>query len=80
MNTILGITEVYCSWSNYAKLHPMFTLQAGEESDMHEYAVSEEAMLCLKDKGQVFIHNQWTDVEAGDLTYFPKGVTHAVRN
>ena len=23
MNTILGITEAYCSWSNYAKLHPM---------------------------------------------------------
>jgi len=22
MNSILGITEAYCSWSNYVKLHP----------------------------------------------------------
>lgn len=58
----------------------LLTLQAGEESDMYEYAGSEDAMLCLKDKGQVFIHKQWTDIEARDLAYFPKGVTHAVRN
>ena len=56
----------------------LLTLQAGEESDMYEYAGSEDAMLCLKDKGQVFIHKQWTDIEARDLAYFPKGVTHAV--
>lgn len=58
----------------------MLTFHAGDESEMYDYAVSEEAMLCLKGNGQVFIHDQWTDIEAGDIAYFPEGVTHAVRN
>lgn len=52
----------------------LLTLEADDESEMYEYAVSEEAMLCLKGRGQVFIHDQWTDIEAGDMAYFPEGL------
>gem|GEM_PF-6265706 len=35
----------------------------------------EEAMLCLKGKVQVFIPDQWADMETGDIAYILEGVT-----
>ncbi len=58
----------------------VLTLRPGDESTSYAYALAEEAMLCHKGRGQVYLRGQWVDVEAGDMAYFPEGVPHAVRN
>lgn len=61
------------------RIHTL-TLKPEDESDMYSYAVSEEGMLCLKGSEQVFLLRQWIDIEAGDIAYYPDGISHAVRN
>jgi len=58
----------------------LLSLRPGDKSEMYSYAMSEEGMICLKGKGQVFIHEQWADIEAGDVAYFPEGMIHGMRN
>jgi mannose-6-phosphate isomerase-like protein (cupin superfamily) len=58
----------------------VLTLKPGEESEHYTYDMAEEAMVCFKGKGQVFLRGQWLDVEPGDIAYFPETTDHAVRN
>jgi gentisate 1,2-dioxygenase len=54
--------------------------QPGETSKEYTYTLAEEALLCVKGKGQVFLLNKWVTVEPGDIAYFPEGVKHCIRN
>jgi len=58
----------------------VLTHAPGDESEFRQYAVSEEAMLCLKGKGEVYLRDRWVTVEAGDIAYFPEGTVHATRS
>ncbi len=58
----------------------VLTVAPGKKSVEYNYQFSEEAFLCLKGKGEVFLRDKWVKVEAGDLVYFPENTTHAVRN
>ncbi len=58
----------------------VLTHRPGDESPMYGYDLAEEALLCLKGKGEVFLRGQWVEIEAGDVAFFPRGVTHATRN
>src|SRR5919202_6325208 len=42
--------------------------------------MAEEAMLCLKGEGEVFLRGRWVGIEPGDIAYSPEGVEHASRN
>jgi gentisate 1,2-dioxygenase len=58
----------------------LLTVRPGDESTSYRLGMSEEAMVCLSGKGEVFIRGRWASVEAGDLAYFPAGIAHAIRN
>jgi mannose-6-phosphate isomerase-like protein (cupin superfamily) len=58
----------------------VLAVKPGEESDQYAYDMAEEAMVCFKGKGQVFLRGQWLDVEPGDIAYFPATTERAVRN
>ena len=58
----------------------VLTLKPGQESDRYTYEMAEEATVCFKGKGQVYLRGQWLDVEPGDIAYFPKSVERALRN
>jgi gentisate 1,2-dioxygenase len=54
--------------------------QPGEKSKEYTYTLAEEALLCVKGKGEVFLHGRWVSMEPGDIGYFPEGVKHCIRN
>lgn len=58
----------------------VITVNPGLESPLYTYQISEEALLCVQGKGEVFLRGQWVDIEAGDIAYFPENVPHAIRN
>lgn len=58
----------------------VLTLRPGEASETYRYGIAEEAMICFKGRGEVFLRGRWVDVAAGDVAYFPEGVPHAIRN
>jgi mannose-6-phosphate isomerase-like protein (cupin superfamily) len=58
----------------------VLTLQPGDASELYTYAMAEEAMVCLKGTGEVWLRGQWVEIEAGDIAYFPARVARAVRN
>jgi mannose-6-phosphate isomerase-like protein (cupin superfamily) len=58
----------------------LLTLAPGDESDRCEYDMSDEAMVCLKGQGEVYLRGQWMQIEVGDIAYFPERVSHALRN
>lgn len=58
----------------------VLTVEPGEESERWAYDMAEQAMVCFKGKGQVFLRGQWRDVEPGDIAYLPATVERAVRN
>jgi len=58
----------------------VLTVQPGDESDSYALGMSDEAMVCLSGRGEVFVRGQWAEIEAGDVAYFPAGIRHAVRN
>lgn len=58
----------------------VLTVKPGEESEQYAYDMAEQAMICFKGKGQVFLRGQWLDIEPGDVAYFPATVERAVRN
>ncbi len=58
----------------------VLTHHPGDETPMYSYGMAEEAMLCLKGKGEVFLRGRWVGVEPGDIAYFPEGIEHASRN
>jgi quercetin dioxygenase-like cupin family protein len=56
------------------------TLGPKTQSDMYTYPVSEEALECIKGKGEVYLWGDWRTIEPGDVAYFPEGVQHGIRN
>ena len=58
----------------------LLTLGAGEETGKYRYPVSEEALECIQGEGEVYLWDKWVTIKAGDVAYFPEGVTHAIRN
>jgi gentisate 1,2-dioxygenase len=55
-------------------------LPAGVESDVYAYDMAEEAMICLKGRGEVLLRGEWVEISAGDIAYFPERTEHALRN
>lgn len=60
----------------------VLTLAAGQEveSDRYAYDMADEAMVCFKGRGEVYLRGQWVGVEPGDIVYYPPTVERAVRN
>ncbi|MDO8213500.1 cupin domain-containing protein [Conexibacter sp. CPCC 206217] len=56
------------------------THRPGEESERYAYPLGEEAVLCLQGEGEVWLHERWVAVGAGDVAFWPPGVAHATRN
>ncbi|WP_162901712.1 cupin domain-containing protein [Breoghania sp. L-A4] len=61
-----------------SSLHVMI-VQPGDESPLYRLGMSDEAMVCLSGRGEVFVRGEWAEIEAGDVAYFPAGVAHGVR-
>jgi mannose-6-phosphate isomerase-like protein (cupin superfamily) len=58
----------------------VLTLAPGEESARYEYDISDEAMVCFKGQGEVYMSGEWVQIEPGDIAYFPERVPRALRN
>ena len=58
----------------------VLTLAPGEESARYNYDMADEAMVCFKGQGEVYLRGEWVQIEPGDIAYFPERVSHAVRN
>lgn len=58
----------------------LLTVRPGDESANYAIGMSDEAMVCLSGRGEVFLRGEWAEIEAGDVAYFPAGVRHGVRN
>lgn len=58
----------------------VLTLKPGDESEMYVYDMAEEAMVCLKGKGEAYSRGWWVEIEPGDIVYVPERVPRAVRN
>lgn len=60
----------------------LITLSPGEATPLYAYPVSEEALECIKGKGEVYYPHlkKWVSIEPGDVAYFPEGVKHGIRN
>ena len=52
----------------------VLTLAPGEESAQYEYDMSDEAMVCFKGQGEVYLRGEWVQIEPGDIAYFPERV------
>jgi len=58
----------------------VLTLKPGDETQLYRYDLSEDAYLCLRGTGEIFLRGQWITIEAGDLAFFPRGIEHGARN
>ncbi|GMU55536.1 MAG: hypothetical protein AMXMBFR33_46820 [Candidatus Xenobia bacterium] len=56
------------------------TVKPGQESERYAYQLAEEAYLCHKGRGEVFLRGQWREMKPGDMAYIPEGVERALRN
>lgn len=54
--------------------------QPGQSFEPHVHPVSEEILIVMKGKGQMFLKDRWLDVQEGDIVYAPEGVPHGTRN
>jgi len=58
----------------------VLTLAPGVESDRYTYDMAEEAMICLKGGGEVFLRGRWVDIVPGDIVFYPERTRRALRN
>jgi quercetin dioxygenase-like cupin family protein len=60
----------------------LITLAPGDATLLYRYPVSEEALECIKGKGEVYYPHldRWVTIEPGDVAYFPENVKHGIRN
>ncbi|CEG57668.1 cupin domain-containing protein [Legionella fallonii] len=58
----------------------VITVKPGLESPLYSYQISEEALLCVQGKGEVYLREQWVEIEPGDIAYFPEQTSHGIRN
>ncbi|MFD0384022.1 cupin domain-containing protein [Streptomyces stramineus] len=54
--------------------------QPGQTFNVHVHPESEEAFIAFEGEGQLYLHDQWNDVEPGDVLFAPPGVPHGARN
>lgn len=55
------------------------TLAPGEESALYDYDMADEAIVCFKGQGEVYIRGEWIQIEPGDIVYFPFPVPSAIQ-
>jgi gentisate 1,2-dioxygenase len=58
----------------------VLTLKPGLESERYAYQLAEEAYLCHKGGGEVFLRGEWYPMKPGDMAYFPENSVRAFRN
>ncbi len=58
----------------------VITVKPGLESPFYNYQISEEALLCVEGKREVYLREQWVEIEPGDIAYFPENIRHGIRN
>lgn len=58
----------------------VLTLKPGLTSNEYNYPISEEALLCVQGKGEVYLRNHWVELNPADIAYFPENVPHSIRN
>lgn len=58
----------------------VLTLKPGLESERYTYQLAEEAYLCHKGEGEVFLRGEWHPMKPGDMAYFPESSVRAFRN
>ncbi len=58
----------------------VLTLKPGVTSSEYTYSISEEALLCVQGKGEVYLRERWIQLEPGDMAYFPESTPHSIRN
>ena len=58
----------------------ILTLKPGLSSDTYNYPISEEALLCIEGKGEIYLRDRWIQIEPGDIAYFPENKPHSIRN
>ena len=51
----------------------------GQGMEPHIHPVSDETLLCVKGKGQFYLHDHWIDVREGDVVFAPAGIKHGSR-
>ncbi len=54
--------------------------EPGQSFAPHTHPISEEVLIVLRGKGQIFLEDRWLDVSEGDVVYAPEGVLHGTRN
>ena len=52
----------------------------GQGFEPHKHPLSEEVLVVVRGKGQIYLKDRWLDVEEGDVVYAPPGVLHGTRN
>lgn len=58
----------------------VLTLPPGTSSAKYTYDMAEEALLCIKGRGEVLLRGGWVEIEAGDIAFVPERVTRGLRN
>jgi quercetin dioxygenase-like cupin family protein len=58
----------------------VLTLPKGTTGDTYAYDMADEAMVCFKGSGEVYLRGQWVSVQPGDVVYYPQATRRAVRN
>jgi gentisate 1,2-dioxygenase len=58
----------------------VLTLDPGVASERYAYELAEEALLCYKGSGEVWLRERWVSMRAGDIAYVPEGLERALRN
>ncbi|MEV0641268.1 cupin domain-containing protein [Streptomyces sp. NPDC050619] len=53
--------------------------QPGQTFNVHVHPDSEEAFIAFQGVGQLYMYDQWNDVEPGDVLFAPPGVPHGAR-
>ncbi|WP_338785149.1 cupin domain-containing protein [Streptomyces sp. DG1A-41] len=53
--------------------------QPGQTFDVHVHLDSEEAFIAFQGVGQLYMYDQWNDVEPGDVLFAPPGIPHGAR-
>ncbi|MEV4504756.1 cupin domain-containing protein [Streptomyces klenkii] len=53
--------------------------EPGQTFNVHIHPESEEAFIAVEGLGQLYMHDQWNDVTAGDVLFAPPGVPHGAR-
>lgn len=54
--------------------------QPGQSFQPHTHPISEELLIVVKGRGEIYLKDRWIPVKEGDIVYAPEGVPHGTRN